>query len=189
LGRGSQIRNTFGGGTLPAPNRLFNDLATWQMIPFLYAPESRRAARDLAANAVEPEKLARLVTVLEDELGHELAFAVERGKIRSNGADGDGSIDLKLLQRGLSVPLGAQAMNATLAEQTAAIGACAEETLQQAGIAPEQVTRVVLVGGSSLLAAVQAQMQQLCPSARLETQNAMTAVADGLALAAETAFA
>ncbi|MBY6134834.1 Hsp70 family protein [Nocardioides marinus] len=189
LGRGSQIRNTFGGGTLPAPNRLFNDLATWQMIPFLYAPESRRAARDLAANAVEPEKLARLVTVLEDELGHELAFAVERGKIRSNGADGDGSIDLKLLQRGLSVPLGEQAMNATLAEQTAAIGACAEETLQQAGISPEQVTRVVLVGGSSLLAAVQAQMQQLCPTARLETQNAMTAVADGLALAAETAFA
>ncbi|MEX0304780.1 MAG: Hsp70 family protein, partial [Leisingera sp.] len=30
LGRGSQIRNTFGGGSLPAPNRLFNDLATWQ---------------------------------------------------------------------------------------------------------------------------------------------------------------
>ena len=36
LGRGSPIRNSFGGGTLPAPNRLFNDLATWQMIPFLY---------------------------------------------------------------------------------------------------------------------------------------------------------
>ncbi|MCB4455560.1 Hsp70 family protein [Leisingera sp. McT4-56] len=189
LGRGSQIRNSFGGGTLPAPNRLFNDLATWQMIPFLYAPESRRAARDLAANAVEPEKLARLVAVLEDELGHELAFAVEHGKIRANASDGAALIDLKLLERGLSEPLDAAGMTQTLAEQTAAIGACAAETLAQAGIAADRVERIVLVGGSSLLAAVQAEMRSLCPNARLETGNAMTAVADGLALAAGTAFA
>ena len=189
LGRGSQIRNSFGGGTLPAPSRLFNDLATWQMIPFLYAPESRRAAQDLAANAVEPDKLARLVAVLEDELGHELAFAVERGKIRANGADGSAAIDLKLLERGLSVPLPAGEMNQTLAGQTAAIGSCAAETLQQAGISAAKVDRIVMVGGSSLLAAVQAQIRALCPNARIETGNAMTAVADGLALAAEGAFA
>ncbi|UWQ64126.1 Hsp70 family protein [Leisingera caerulea] len=188
LGRGSLIRNTFGGGALPAPNRLFNDLATWQMIPFLYSPENRRAAKDLAANAGEPEKLARLVAVLEDELGHELAFAVERGKIRANDAGGSAAIDLKLLQRGLSVPLPGTAMNRTLAEQTRAIGLCAAETLNQAGIDPEQVNRIVMVGGSSLLAAVQAEMRSLCPKARVETENAMTAVADGLALAAGAAF-
>ena len=189
LGRGSQIRNSFGGGTLPAPNRLFNDLATWQMIPFLYAPESRRAAKDLAANAVEPEKLARLVDVLEDELGHELAFAVEHGKIRANGTNAAAQIDLKLLERGLSVPLDAAGMTQTLAEQTAAIGTCAAETLAQAEIEAKKVERIVLVGGSSLLAAVQAEMRLLCPNARLETGNAMTAVADGLALAAGSAFA
>lgn len=189
LGRGSQIRNAFGGGALPAPNRLFNDLATWQMIPFLYAPDSRRAAQDLAANAVEPEKLARLVSVLEDELGHELAFAVEHGKIRANAGDGTALIDLKLLQRGLSVPLDAAAMTQTLAEQTTAIGACAAETLAQAGLAAEKVDRIVLVGGSSLLASVQAEMRALCPNARLETENAMTAVAGGLALASADAFA
>ncbi|MBQ4823430.1 Hsp70 family protein [Leisingera sp. HS039] len=189
LGRGSQIRNSFGGGTLPAPNRLFNDLATWQMIPFLYSPESRRAAKDLAANAVEPDRLARLVDVLEDELGHELAFAVERGKIQANTAGGAAAIDLKLLQRGLSVPLPAAEMNQTLAEQTAAIGACAAETLAQAGLPAASVDRIVLVGGSSLLGAVQAQMRSICPNARVETGNAMTAVADGLALAAGTAFA
>ncbi|QDI76000.1 MULTISPECIES: Hsp70 family protein [Leisingera] len=188
LGRGSLIRNTFGGGTLPAPNRLFNDLATWQMIPFLYSPESRRAAKDLAANAAEPEKLARLVTVLEDELGHELAFAVERGKIRANDAGDSAAIDLKLLQRGLSVPLPGAEMIQTLADQTRAIGVCAAETLDQAGIEAVRVDRIVMVGGSSLLAPVQAEMRLLCPNARVETENAMTAVAAGLALAAGTAF-
>lgn len=188
LGRGSQIRNTFGGGSLPAPNRLFNDLATWQLIPFLYSPENRRAAQDLAANAVEPEKLARLVAVLEDELGHDLAFAVERGKIRANGTEKTAAIDLKLLQRGLSVPMPAADMNQTLAEQTRSIGLCAAETLDLAGLEGAQVDRIVMVGGSSLLAAVQAEMRSLCPNARVETENAMTAVADGLALAAGTAF-
>ncbi|WP_424979099.1 Hsp70 family protein [Leisingera sp. S232] len=189
LGLGSQIRNTFGSGTLPAPNRLFYDLATWQMIPFLYAPESRRAARDLAANAAEPAKLERLVSVLEDELGHELAFAVEHGKIRANSGSASALIDLKLLERGLSVPLDDAVVAQTLADQTAAIGACAAETLAQAGLPPAKVERIVLVGGSSLLTAVQAEMRILCPNARLETENAMTAVADGLALAAGTAFA
>ena len=35
LGRGSPIRDAFGPGTLPAPARIYNDLATWQMIPYL----------------------------------------------------------------------------------------------------------------------------------------------------------
>lgn len=190
LGRGSQIRNTFGGGSLPAPNRIFNDLATWQMIPFLYSPESRRAARDLAAFAEEPEKLARLVAVLEEELGHDLAFAVERGKIAANGADGGaGSIALGLLERGLSLPLDAGALRETLAEQTAAIRACALETLKMAGISADQVDRIVMAGGSSLLLPLQAEMQDLCANARIDTENAMTAVADGLALSADAAFA
>ncbi len=190
LGRGTAIRNTFGDGALPAPNRIFNDLATWQMIPFLYAADSRRAAADLLKNAVEPEKLSRLVAVLEDELGHDLAFAVERGKIAANQPDREAAvIDLKVLERGLSVPLSKPDMMGSLADDVAAIGACAEETLSRAGLAPSQVEQIVLVGGSALLGAVQSQMQLLCPNADLRCDNAMTAVADGLALAAAEAFA
>ncbi|MFV1531471.1 MULTISPECIES: Hsp70 family protein [unclassified Phaeobacter] len=190
LGRGSAIRNSFGGGSLPAPNRLFNDLATWQMIPFLYAADSRRAAQDLARNAEEPEKLARLVSVLEDELGHDLAFAVERGKIAVNHPDRRRAvIDLKVLEPGLSVPLDTQTLEQSLASDIDEITACARETLRRADLRGDQVTRVVLVGGSALLAAVQTQMQQLCPRAELYSENAMTAVADGLALAAGSAFA
>ncbi|MFV1442545.1 MULTISPECIES: Hsp70 family protein [unclassified Phaeobacter] len=190
LGRGSAIRNSFGGGSLPAPNRLFNNLATWQMIPFLYAADSRRAAQDLARNAEEPEKLARLVSVLEDELGHDLAFAVERGKIAVNHPDRRRAvIDLKVLEPGLSVPLDTQTLEQSLASDIDEITACARETLRRADLRGDQVTRVVLVGGSALLAAVQTQMQQLCPRAELYSENAMTAVADGLAQAAGSAFA
>jgi len=104
LGRGSAIRHAFGNETHVAPTTIFNDLATWQKIPFLYAPESRRLAKDLAQYAVEPEKYARLVSVLGDELGHDIAFAVEAGKIGANNS-GTGAVDLGVIEHGLGVPL------------------------------------------------------------------------------------
>ncbi|UWS77810.1 Hsp70 family protein [Phaeobacter sp. G2] len=196
LGRGSQIRNAFGKETLPAPNRLFNDLATWQMIPFLYAADSRRAARDLAKYAVEPQKLNRLVSVLEDELGHDLAFAVERGKIQTNGVSGaseekgaDPRIDLRILERGLSAPLSPDLMQQSLAKMMTQIAESAAETLEAADVAPTRIDRLVMVGGSSLLSSLETGLRQLCPNATVENRNAMTAVADGLALSAASAFA
>lgn len=189
LGRGSAIRNAFGAGTLPAPAKIFNDLATWQMIQFLYAADSRHKAKDLARNAAEPEKLARLVAVLEDELGHDVAFAVESGKIQSNQPDHPAPrIDLKELERGLMVPLSAEVLQDSLHEQVAEIAVGAQETLKLGRIDAAQVDRIVLVGGSSLMAVVEQQMRQLCPEAKVLKANAMTAVADGLAISAATAF-
>jgi len=189
LGRGTAIRNAFGLGTLPAPARIFNDLATWQMIPFLYAADSRHKARDLASNAVEPAKLARLVATLEDELGHDIAFAVERGKIQSNQPDHPAPrIDLKELERGLIVPLTAEIVQTSLATQVDEIAAGAAETLVLAGISTDQVDRVVLVGGSSLMSVIDQRMRQLFPKAKVHKENALTAVADGLAISAATAF-
>ncbi|MBE1282446.1 MAG: Hsp70 family protein [Rhodobacteraceae bacterium] len=190
LGRGSRIRNTFGADSLPTPNRIYNDLATWQMIPFLYTQENRRLAREMAQSAEEPEKLNRLVNVLEDMLGHDLAFAVERGKIHANQPDHPNpQINLSILERGLSVPMRAAELNKALSALVEEILHHAALTLEQVNLRPETVDRIVLVGGSSLLGTIEAGMQQLCPNARIHKSNAMTAVADGLALAAETAFA
>ena len=56
-------------------------------------------------------------------------------------------------------------------------------------LAPGDVDRIVLVGGSSLMRSVQEAAQEVCPRARLESGKALTGVADGLALSAASAFA
>ncbi len=188
LGRGSQIRNAMGGGSMPAPNRLFNDLATWQMIPFLYTRETLRMAQDLERHAEEPEKLSRLVSVLEEEIGHDLAFAVEAGKIAANTPGSDARVDLRLIERGLSTALGATDMARSLNPSMDTIRDAASETLRLAGVKSQDVTRLVMVGGSSLLGSVEENLRVLCPNATVENDNALTAVADGLALAADAAF-
>ncbi len=185
FGRGSEIRNSFGAETHTAPKRIFNELATWQLIPFVYAPESRKLAADLAQFAKEPEKLARLVSVLEYELGHDVAFAVERGKITANSANSaSAEINLSPVEPRLKAALPLEKLVATMAPLASQISREAKEALLLADIAPEQINRVVLVGGSALMGIVSSELGALCPNARLDAQNAMTAVASGLALAA-----
>lgn len=191
LGRGSMIRHAFGSETHVAPNMMFNELATWQKIPFLYGADTRRAARELAKYAIEPDRLARLVRVLEEELGHDLAFAVEDGKIAANDpqAIAPPQIDLGMLERGMAVPLPAAMMAATLAEQAERIGEAALETLAGTGVGPEGVTHLIFVGGSSLMTVVERALVCRFGTAKLHRGAALTAIVDGLAMAAETAFA
>lgn len=187
LGRGSEIRHAFGDETHTAPATIFNDLATWQKIPFLYAPDSRRLAKDLLQYAVEPEKLERLISVLEDELGHDIAFAVEAGKIAVNTA-GAGEIDLRVIERGLRVALGVGAVEELLAPMTLQMAEAALETVLKADSSPEAVTHLVFVGGSSLMEVTRSALGAAFPHAQVHHGSALTAIVDGLGLAAEAAF-
>jgi len=187
LGRGSEIRHAFGNETHTAPATIFNDLATWQKIQFLYAPDSRRLAKDLLRYAVEPEKLERLVSVLADELGHDIAFAVEAGKIGAN-TSGRGEIDLRVVERGLAAELTEARVEALLSGMTGDMAAAAVATLKQAGVAPEAVTHLVFVGGSSLMRVTQATLGAAFGHAKVHHGSALTAIVDGLGLAAEGAF-
>ena len=180
LGRGGEVRNALGSGTTTAPNAIFNDLATWEKIAFLYTPETRRLVADLAKMGVDRTAFARLQEVIEMELGHDIAFAVEAGKIAAN--DGRGVIDLTALERGLTVPLTRQALGDTLSDLTAQIRDAAWETLSDT--APRDVAAIVFVGGSSLMGTVTDAMTGLFPQARQVRAQAFTAVSDGLAIAA-----
>ncbi len=187
LGRGAEVRNALGSGRHVAPNAIFNDLATWQKIPFVYTPENRRMAADFAKLGIDPALFGRLKTVLEMELGHDIAFAVEAGKIHLNKPDvDDAGIDLRVVEPALWARLTEAAMGAVLADHAAQIRACAAETLAMADIPPDRIGKIVFVGGSSLLHVVEDVMITMFPHAALERAEAFTAVADGLAIAAAT---
>lgn len=183
LGYGGTLRREMGEGLLPVPNALYADLATWARIPFVYSPETRRQVAEMQRLATDQQAMARLATVLEDELGHDLAFAVEAGKIGANGEGGAGRIAMGLIEPGLAAPVSGDSLNAALERHRAPLRAAAAETLEMADVAPGRVGTVVLVGGSSLMRMVRDEMRTLCPGADLRMSEAFTAVVDGLALA------
>ncbi len=183
LGYGGTLRREFGPGLMPMPNALFVDLATWARIPMLYSPETRRAVADMAKLATDKRAFARLTSVLEDELGHDLAFAVEAGKIAANGPDRAAHIAMGLIEAGLSAPITTASLDAALEKYRGPLRGAAQETLTMAGVATNAVSTVVLVGGSSLMNLVSDEMSALCPDADIAMSEAFTAVVDGLALA------
>lgn len=185
LGKGAQLRKHLGEGTLSAPKAIFNDLATWEKIPFVYTRETLRMVAEMQSLALEPAKFKRLATALEFQLGHDVAFAVERGKINANdAATNTAKIELGVLEPGLSADLSAEALNICIAQDVTAIKACAVETLQMAGVPKHRVGRIVFVGGSSLTSAVTMALRQAFPEAEYVFSEVFTAVTNGLAIAA-----
>ncbi len=183
LGYGAQIGSELGGATHTAPRAPFHDLATWEKIAFVYSPALLRDVRKWQRLAPETQLFGRLAEVLDMHLGHDIAYAVEDGKIRANSGQ-DGRIMLDPVEKGLSADITPEDLQRELTGQTQEIADCARETLKMAGCDAGSVDRIVYVGGSSLMALIRSQIEALCQQARPETSEIFTAVANGLARAA-----
>ncbi len=184
MGRGTQIRKELGTELLNAPNAIYQDLATWEKIPFLYTADMRRNVDQLIRVGVDPTLFERLKTILTDELGHDLAFTIERAKIAANKADRDAvPIDLGLIERNLSAMLIGANLAASLSAHATEIGETAMETLRMANVTAEHIDTIIFVGGSSLMSAVQTEITARFPNAAQKHQAAFTGIVEGLALA------
>ncbi|PYG31068.1 Hsp70 family protein [Pelagimonas varians] len=184
LGYGAHIGAEFGNATHAAPRAMFHDLASWEKIAFVYDPALLREVRRWERLATEPVLFERLGEVLEAHLGHDIAYAVEAGKIAANGT-GSGHIGLDVVERGLGAELRHDVMQAALAGFAGEIGQCALDTLTDADCSPDSVDMVVFVGGSSLMGVIRETLSACLPNARQEDAEVFAAVVHGLAIAAE----
>lgn len=183
MGAGTQLRKMFGAGTTPAPVAIFNDLATWEKIPFLYTGQNQRMVKEMVQLAQSPQRMKRLSDVLEHQLGHDLAFAVERGKIAANSEAALAQIALDEVEAGLSADLASDVLNAVLTPHAAALAKGAEATLKLVDMEASAVDRVIYVGGSSLMAMVSDVMKAQFPQAEHSFTDVFAAVTNGLVLA------
>ncbi|MDD9909184.1 MAG: Hsp70 family protein [Ahrensia sp.] len=183
LGLGGMLRREMQSGLLPVPRRLYADLATWSHIPFLYSAKVKREVEEMVRLALQPRIVERLLTLIEDQSGHALAFAVEAAKIDVNTGARAGAVDMGFIEPGLVAPLTPETMDETLDENRRHMRSAADSTLARAGVDPADISSIVLVGGSSLMGLVSQEMRTLCPRAEFQQARIFTAVVDGLALA------
>lgn len=94
-------------------------------------------------------------------------------------------IQLEMLESKLSVPLNSVLVAHSLATHAALLHEGALTVLRKADLAPDQIDRVVYVGGSSLMTIVPETMRSVFPTAEHSFASVFTAVAEGLAVVAD----
>lgn len=169
------------------PSGIYFDLATWHLINTVYSPQRVAELRSMRGFYGNPKHHSRLMTVLEDHLGHELAGRAEGAKIAVSGG-GHTEIDLSLVENGLRVPLGeAQALEA-LDSDVERIVQAGRDTVQQAGLRPEQIDALYFTGGSTGLRLLAERIAAAFPAAEAVRGDRFASVATGLGLHAARLF-
>jgi hypothetical chaperone protein len=178
LGKGSAYRAF--DHVLPIPARYYAAFARWEQLALLRASADMRDIRRLRREALEPEKLARLVEILDDNHGYRLYRAVSRLK----QALSDSAEAKFLLEAGsvrLAKPVARAEFEGWIAPELAAIEAALDRALERAGLGPEGVDRVFLTGGSSFVPAVRRLFARRFGEAKLEGGSELVSIASGLA--------
>lgn len=172
---------------IPAvPAWIYANLERWHYLSFLKTRNVSEILKAARLRAMEPEKIAALITLVDEDLGYQLHQAVQRLKMElSHHAAAefhfrDGSMDIV-------AHVTRDDFEGWIADELASIEGCVDGLLATTGIAPGQIDRVFLTGGTSFVPAVRRIFESRFTPARVRTGNEFTSVAQGLALrAAET---
>jgi hypothetical chaperone protein len=176
LGLGTQLVEK----NLPMPNALYHQVATWATINFAYTYRNERELAELASLACEPEKVARLLKLLQQGLGHRLAFTVEDAKIALS-SDDRVAIPLAFLEAGLSAVATRRAFDRAIGGATDRLHKAAGDCIAAAGLKADAIETIFLTGGSSRVPAVRKAVARAAPAARIAGGSDLLSVALGLA--------
>lgn len=182
LGLGSQYRTPF-GRTLDAPLWIYEKLERWHHLSFLKTRETMEILRQLHFQSLAPEKIEALIHVVREDLGYQLARAVEQTKCFLSEHEvspfqfhDPPAVITEVLRRSL--------FEAWLAADLRAIGGCVDRLLTRSGVTARDIDSVFLTGGSSFVPAVRQIFAQRFGAHHLRGGGELTTVAKGLALRA-----
>ncbi len=183
LGSDSQARSL--GKLLPAlPAWVYANLERWHTLSFLRTREVHAMLRAAERNALEPEKIAALRSVVEHDLGYRLHGAVQRVKVDLSAQE-QAEFVLDTDDLHLRTPVSRADFEGWIAPELQRMEARLEALLHTTETERAQVDRVFLTGGTSLVPAVQRVFTSRFGEERVQSGEAFTSVAYGLALMAE----
>jgi hypothetical chaperone protein len=169
------------------PSGVYFDLATWHLINTVYSAGRMAELRSMRNFYGTPKHFERLMVVINERLGHELAAGAEAAKI-AVATGGQTTIDLSHTERHLSATLTeSQALDALEAD-IARIVTTAQNTVAEAGLTPSGINALYFTGGSTGLRLLSERIAQAFPDAVVARGDRFASVATGLGLHAQRWF-
>jgi hypothetical chaperone protein len=179
LGKGGTYRSF--GKLLEFPGVYFAEFADWSRLALMRNRRTLDELRRLRRDATDPERLGRMIALIEHEQGFPLYDAVGKTK---RALSSDDAAEFRFSGGGVEIT--AEVRRTEFEEWIAGdlrrIETVMETALAKAGVSPDQVDRVFLTGGSSLLPAIRGLFQRRFDPERIAAGGELTSIAHGLAL-------
>jgi hypothetical chaperone protein len=179
VGKGSTY--TSFGKRYVIPAAYFNRIASWHEFSFLRTPEILRDLTQLVRDADEPERLRRLLRLVDGNLGFHLNHRVTAAKTRLSSEE---TVTLSLHDLGIDAAcdITRDAFEAWIASDLDALAGHLDATLTEVPGGVDGIDVVFMTGGSSLVPAVRRLFEQRFGADRLCSGDEFQSVAKGLAL-------
>jgi hypothetical chaperone protein len=179
LGKGSEYRSF--DKSLVIPGSYFADFSNWSRLALMRNRRTMEELKRLQRQAADPAAIARLIAVIDNELGYPLYDAIGRVK---RSLSSDSSATFRFSGAGLEIEAEVtRAMFETwIADDLARIEATVDAALSSSGVGAGDIDRVFLTGGSSLIPAVREIFARRFGADRVAVGGELTSIAHGLAL-------
>jgi hypothetical chaperone protein len=177
-----------GPGDRPVPSKIYFDLATWHLINTTYTPNRVLELR-LMRNMYDDDRAhQRLMNVLTQHRGHDLATRAEAAKIAVSES-GAATIDLDFVEPRLQLSFVESEQQDALRDDVNRIVDTARDTVRMAQIAADRVDALYFTGGSTGLDFLAARLAAAFPAAQAVRGDRYASVVSGLAITAQRRFA
>jgi hypothetical chaperone protein len=181
LGRSTEYRSL--EKILPMPEWIYSDLSRWHYLSFLKSAETIEMLRGIQSQSFEPERIAALLHIVQNDLGFYLHQSVQAMKVELS-AETVGSFVFEDHVADMRGRVKRVTFEKWIEPDLEMIRRCVERLLAATGVASQEVDRVFLTGGSSLVPAVRKIFEDLFDAGRISGGSEFTSVAKGLALRA-----
>lgn len=181
---GSRAR--YGPAKLPMPQHLFNQILDWQNLYKLNNEETINWLLAAESSCTQPETLRALRCLIQRNFGYPVAREVEAAKKRLSTL-----LETDIVLEREDIFVHERLARAEFADiidlQLEAMMKSIREAEAAAGIAPASIDLVLTTGGTSLIPAIRAMLEDRYGVERLKQRDTFTSVATGLALVAQNA--
>jgi hypothetical chaperone protein len=167
------------GKDLPVPPEYFSGFARWHRLSLMRTPKMLREIEEVACASVHPEKLRRLIRLIEDELGFQLYQTVSTVKAALSR---DASVRLQFAHKDFVVDqeITRAEFESWIEPDVRMMAAAVDRVLAEAqGVT---IDRVFLTGGTSFVPAVRRVFTERFGEACISGGGEFVSVAEGLAL-------
>lgn len=182
LGKGSHYRHM--GKTLELAQSLFANFARWNQLSVLKTMDEFRDLKGLVRWCTEPDKIQKLIDLIEDDQGYPLYRAISEAKAQLSSEE---SVELRFLPLGddFHVTIARGDFETWIADDLHRMEQALDEVMGGARIESTAIDKVFLTGGTSFVPAVRRLFERRFGANRIESGDELLSIANGLAMIGE----